>query len=300
MISLAGANESPAADAQGFSNPDPSKIQLGAVKAAVVDLDTGQTLYSKYADWITPIASITKLMTAMVVFDSDQSLTEMVEIPKPDRETRKNAYSRMRIGSRLKREDLVRLALMSSENLAAYTLAASYPGGVDAFVDQMNVKAKSLGMSNTQFVDASGLSVGNVSTAADLAKMVQAAAQYEKIRDYSTTRRFTARFKGPRYSLNYGNTNRLVHRKSWDINLSKTGYLTEAGRCLVMLSEFKGQPVAMVFLDAFGKLTPLGDAGRVKRWLTNGEGSRIAGAALRYQQSKAKEYPYRGEVASTD
>lgn len=291
VVSSAGAVQ-PAANASGaFLDADASKIQLGAVKAAVMDLDSGKVLYAKHADWISPIASITKVMTAIVVLDSQQSLNDWVVIPKPDLETRKNAYSRMRIGSKLKRGDLLRLALMSSENLAAYSLAASYPGGVKAFVDQMNAKAKSLGMANTQFADASGLSTNNLSTAEDLLKLIKAAAGYEKIREYSTTPRFTARFKGPRYALNYGNTNRLVHRQSWDIGLSKTGYLTEAGRCLVLLSEFEGRPVAMVLLDAFGKITPLGDAQRVKRWLTTGDSGRIAGAALAYEQSKAKEYP---------
>jgi len=274
-----------------FPNVDTAKIQLGAVKAAVMDLDSGKVLYSKHADWVTPIASITKVMTAMVVLDSQQGLNEWVVIPKSDRETRKNAYSRIRIGSKLTRSDLLRLALMSSENLAAYSLANSYPGGVEAFVNQMNAKAKSLGMMNTQFADASGLSTNNLSTAEDLLKMVKAAAEYEEIRKYSTTPRFTARFKSPRYSLNYGNTNRLVHRDSWDIGLSKTGYLSEAGRCLVLLSEVEGRPVAMVLLDAFGKVTPLGDAQRVKRWLTTGNSGHIAGAALAYEKSKAKEYP---------
>lgn len=269
---------------------DREKLQLGAVKAAIVDLESGNILFSKHSDWVTPIASITKLMTAMVVLDSDQPLNEWVEIPEPDRETRKNAYSRIRIGSKLKRGDLLRLALMSSENLAAYTLAHSYTGGKDAFIDAMNRKADALGMQNTRFVDPSGLSSANVSTAADLVKMVTAAAGYEKIREYSTTPRFTARFSKPRYSLGYGNTNRLVHRSSWEIGLSKTGYLTEAGRCLVMLSEFEGNQIAMVLLDAFGKLTPLGDAGRVKRWVTQGKSGSIAGAALRYEQQKAKEY----------
>ena len=269
---------------------DQNKLQLGAVKAAIVDIESGNVLFSKHSDWVTPIASITKLMTAMVVLDSDQSLNEWVEIPEPDRDTRKNAYSRIRIGSKLKRGDLLRLALMSSENLAAYTLAHSYTGGKDAFIDAMNRKADALGMEHTRFVDPSGLSSANVSTAADLVKMVIAAASYETIGEYSTTPRFTARFSNPRYSLSYGNTNRLVHRNSWEIGLSKTGYLTEAGRCLVLLSEFEGNQIGMVFLDAFGKLTPLGDAGRVKRWVTEGNSGRIAGAALRYEQQKAKEY----------
>ena len=223
---------------------------------------------------------------------SGQDLDEWIEIPKPDRETRKNAYSRIRIGSQLQRGNVLRLALMSSENLAAYTLAARYPGGVDAFVGQMNKTAASLGMSNTHFVDASGLSSGNVSTAEDLVKLIAAVSHYDKIREYSTTPRYTAHFRKPRYALGYGNTNRLVHRNSWDIELSKTGYITEAGRCLVLLSKLEGRDVAMVFLDAFGKQTPLGDAGRVKRWISTGDSGRIAGAALRYEQSKSKEYPY--------
>ena len=274
---------------------DTDRIQLGSVKAAIADMNSGDILYSKHADWVTPIASITKVMTAMVVLDSDQPLNEWVTIPEPDRETRKNAYSRIRIGSELKRTDLLRLALMSSENLAAYTLADSYTGGKEAFVAAMNRKATELGMKNTHFVDASGLSTSNVSTAGDLVKMVRAAANYETIREYSTTPNFTARFRKPRYSLAYGNTNRLVHRKSWDIELSKTGYLTEAGRCLVLLSEFEGNEVAIVLLDAFGKMTPLGDAGRVKRWITEGNSGSVAGAALRYEQSKAKEYAARVE-----
>ena len=275
------------------SETDPAApIKLGAVKAAIVELESGKTLYSKHSDWVTPIASITKLMTALVVMQSGQDLDEWIEIPKPDRETRKNAYSRIRIGSQLQRGNVLRLALMSSENLAAYTLAARYPGGVDAFVGQMNKTAASLGMSNTHFVDASGLSSGNVSTAEDLVKLIAAVSHYDKIREYSTTPRYTAHFRKPRYALGYGNTNRLVHRNSWDIELSKTGYITEAGRCLVLLSKLEGRDVAMVFLDAFGKQTPLGDAGRVKRWISTGDSGRIAGAALRYEQSKSKECPY--------
>ncbi len=256
----------------------------------MVELDNGNMLYSKHSDWQTPIASLTKLMTALVVIESGQDMDEWVVIPKPDRETRKNAYSRMRVGSALKRRDLLRLALMSSENLAAYTLAARFPGGVEAFVAEMNNKAQALGMHNTRYEDASGLSSGNLSTAADLVKLVEAVAKHDLIREYSTTPRYTARFRKPRYSLGYGNTNRLVHRNSWDIELSKTGYITEAGRCLIMVSKMDGRDVAVVLLDAFGKLTPLGDAGRVKRWLTTGNGGSVAGAALRYEQTKAKEY----------
>ncbi len=269
---------------------DESKISLGAVKAAVFDLDSGEMLYSKHADWVTPIASITKVMTALVVLESGQNFNEWLEIPKPDLETRKNAYSRIRVGSELKRRDLLKLALMSSENLAAYTLAYHHPGGVEAFVSDMNNKAKQLGMVDSTFVDPSGLSKLNLATASDLVKLLAAAAKHEQIQQYSTTSKFTASFRNPRYSLAYGNTNRLVRRNSWDISLSKTGYITEAGRCLVLLSKMEGKEIGMVFLDAFGKLTPLGDAVRVKRWITTGSAGYISGAAMRYAEDKAKEY----------
>ncbi|MGB3622623.1 MAG: D-alanyl-D-alanine endopeptidase [Ketobacter sp.] len=266
-------------------------LNLAAVKASVVELKSGKPLFAKHDDWIAPIASLTKLMTALVVLESGQSLEEWVEIPKPDRETSKNAYSRMRITSQLKRKDLLRIALMSSENLAAYTLAQSYPGGVTAFVIQMNVKAHELGMLDSTFVDASGLSVGNVSTAADMIKLTKAVAAKKIIGEYSTTPVFTARFRKPRYVLGYGNTNSLVHSSRWQVELSKTGYITEAGRCLVMVSKIEGKEVAMVFLDSFGKRTPLGDAGRVKRWIATGNGGKISGLALQYEQDKSKHYP---------
>ena len=264
---------------------------LGSVKAAVFDLESGELLFSKHADWVTPIASITKVMTALVLLESEQPLNAWLEIPKPDLETRKNAYSRMRIGSQLKRGDLLKLALMSSENLAAYTLAYHHPGGVEAFVADMNKKAKQLSMLHTTFVDPSGLSKLNLATASDLVKLLTAAAQHKEIQEYSTTSRYIAKFQNPRYSMTYGNTNRLTRRDKWDIMLSKTGYITEAGRCLVLLSKLDGKDIGMVFLDAFGKLTPLGDAARVKRWITTGSSGFISGAALRYSQAKAKEYP---------
>jgi D-alanyl-D-alanine endopeptidase (penicillin-binding protein 7) len=270
---------------------DTSKIMLGSVKAAVFDLESGEMLFSKHADWVTPIASITKVMTALVMLESEQSLNAWLEIPKPDLETLKNAYSRMRIGSQLKRSDLLKLALMSSENLAAYTLAYHHPGGVEAFVTDMNNKAKQLSMVDSSFVDPSGLSKLNIATASDLVKLLAAAAKHEEIQQYSTTSRYTARFQSPRYSLAYGNTNRLVRRNNWDITLSKTGYITEAGRCLVLMSKLDGKEIGMVFLDSFGKLTPLGDAARVKRWITTGNSGHISGAALRYAKDKSKEYP---------
>jgi D-alanyl-D-alanine endopeptidase (penicillin-binding protein 7) len=269
---------------------DDSKVMLGSVKAAVFDLKSGELLLSKHANWVTPIASITKVMTALVLLDSEQPMNAWLEIPEPDLKARKNAYSRMRIGSKLKRSNLLKIALMSSENLAAYTLAYHHPGGVVAFVAEMNNHAKKLSMADSTFVDPSGLSKLNVATASDLVKLLTAAAKHEEIQQYSTESRYTARFKSPRYSLAYGNTNRLVRRNNWDITLSKTGYITESGRCLVLMSKLEGKDIGMVFLDSFGKITPLGDAARVKRWITTGKAGHIAGAALRYAQDKSKEY----------
>lgn len=269
---------------------DISQVTLGSVKAAVYDPVSATMLYDKNADVQAPIASITKLMTAMVVMDSGQALEEKLTIRKVERESNNNGYSRIRIASQLSRRDLMRIMLMASENLAASNLADHYPGGFPAFVVAMNQKAQSLGMSQTHFADASGLSEKNLSTAADLVKMITAAAEYDLIREFSTTTGFTAQFSNPRYSLRYGNTNRLVHRGSWDIDLTKTGYLNAAGRCLVMITEVDGRDVVMVLLDSFGKLTPIGDAGRIKRWLTTGSGGTVAGAALNYERTKSATY----------
>jgi D-alanyl-D-alanine endopeptidase (penicillin-binding protein 7) len=273
-----------------FEHLDATRVTLGSVKAAIVDARSGAPLYSKNADVQAPVASITKLMTAMVVLDGGQPLNEMLTIQKVERESDNNGYSRMRIGSRLSRGDLLRVMLMASENLAASNLAVHYPGGFKAFVAAMNQKALALGMTRSRFADASGLSVNNLSTAADLVKMVSAANQYELIREFSTTGGFTARFDNPRYTLRYGNTNRLVHRSSWNIGISKTGYLNEAGRCLVMTTTVEGREVIMVLLDSFGKLTPIGDAGRIKRWLTTGASGTVAGAALNYERTKSASY----------
>ena len=276
-------------DFGGASKLDEDHIQLASVKAAVFDPASGSMLYAKNANVPGPIASITKLMTAMVVLDGGQALDELLTIEKVERESNNNGYSRIRLGSQLSRGDLMLLALMASENLAASNLALHYPGGINRFVAAMNAKAEQLGMTNTVFVDACGLSEKNQSTAADLVKMVTAASRYPEIRKFTTTRQFTATFHNPRYHLSFGNTNRLIHRQSWDVTVSKTGYLDEAGRCLVMITEIEGKEVAMVLLDSFGKLSPIGDAGRVKRWLTTGDGGRVAGAALRYERDKTKQ-----------
>jgi len=259
-------------------------IMLASVHAVVGSLDSEEVLFAKRQDTPVPIASITKLMTAMVVLDEGQPLDEWLPIVKRKKTHGKNAYSRLRIGSEARRDLLLRLTLMSSENLAAYSLAHHYPGGVEAFVRAMNAKAAKLGMGDSRFDDPSGLSTGNRSTAADLLKMVRAAHGYERIREHSTTYQYTASFRKPRHSMAYGNTNPLTASSRWEVDLSKTGYLNEAGRCLVMVTEIEEQPIVMVLLNSFGTRTPLGDAGRVRRWLQTGSSGEVAAAAMEYER----------------
>lgn len=277
------------ASGSSFNDLDISNLELASVHAAVMDLETGEVLHGKFPDTTAPIASITKVMTALVILESGQPLDEYVTIVERDRPAPVNAYSRIRIGSEATREDLVRIALMASENLAAHVLARQYPGGFDAFVQAMNEKARELGMASTEFVDPSGLSSDNRSTAADLTRLLNAAWEHELLRELSTTRYHTVHFRSPRYQLRYGNTNVLVHRQRWDLGLTKTGYLNDAGRCLMMAAEIDGRPVGIVLLNSFGKRTPLGDAGRVRRWLTTGHSGSVAGPAQRYEQQQVNE-----------
>lgn len=265
-------------------------LQLASVNAAVAYANGDGLVYAKNADRPVPIASVTKLMTALVVMESGQSLNEWLEFKKRHTPAAANAYTRIRIGSELQRGNMLRIALMSSENFAAYTLARHYPGGYDAFVAAMNSKARELGMEHTTFVDPTGLSAENQASASDLVKLVVAANKHPEIRDYSTTRYFTARFREPRYRLRFGNTNALVHRQSWGVNISKTGYLSEAGRCLVMLQEVEGKQLVTVLLDSLGTRSPMGDAGRIRRWLDTGNGGSVAAAARNYARQKNKAY----------
>lgn len=274
----------------GQAQPDPATLELASVQAAVADLASGELLFTKHAERQVPIASVTKLMTAVVVLDSGAPLDEWLTIVPRAERAPANAYSRIRIGSELRRADLLRITLMASENQAAYVLSRHHPGGRNAFVATMNDKAAELGMHSSQFVDASGLSAQNLSTAADLLRLLAAAMDYELIRDYTRTPSYTAQFRNPRYTLQYGNTNLLVHRESWDIALSKTGYLQVAGRCLAMVAHIDDRPVAMVLLDSLGTRTPLGDAGRVGRWLRTGQGGSVAVAARDYERQRQREY----------
>ncbi len=266
------------------------KLKLASVSALAMDAESGQLLYQKHANLRMPIASLTKVMTAMVVLDSGQSLKEKIRFTERDRESINHYFSRIRVGSELPRGELLRIALMSSENLAAAALANNYPGGEAQFVAAMNNKAAELGMRNTRFVDSSGLSPKNIATALDLAKMVAAAAKYPEIQQYSTTPVHTAEFNRPRYRLAYVNTNPLLRYQRWEADLSKTGYLDLAGRCLVMQTEVGDRQVVMVMLDSFGKSSPVGDAGRIKRWLESGSSGRVASAAQNYQRNKLAGY----------
>jgi D-alanyl-D-alanine endopeptidase (penicillin-binding protein 7) len=242
-------------------------LDLRSSVAMVVDQQTGETLFSKNAQAVLPIASITKLMTALVVLDANLSLADPVEVSELDIDTEKGSRSRLRPGTRLSRGEMLQLALMSSENRAAHALGRHYPGGMPAFVAAMNAKARQLGMTDTSFVEPTGLSSSNVSNARDLARLVVAAAQYPLVRQFSTANGLTVD-TGVRM-LNFHNTNRLISNPTWEIGLQKTGYISEAGSCLVMHTNIDGRPVVMVLLDANGKLSRFGDAERIRQWLEN-------------------------------
>lgn len=270
-----------------FEQRDAASLALASVHAHVVALDTGETLYAKHSETAAPIASITKLMTALIVLESGADLDEWLPILERDRAAPANAWSRLRIGSEARRRDLLRIALMSSENLAAHLLGRHHPAGYEDFVQVMNDRARELGMTATRFVDTTGLSSENTSTAADLTRLLAETWKHPLLREYSVTPNFQVQFRNPGHSLPYGNTNRLTRNGRWDVDLSKTGYLNAAGRCLVMVTEIDSRPVAVVLLNSFGTHTPLGDAGRIRRWLETGDGGRIAGPALEYERRHA-------------
>jgi len=242
-------------------------LTLKSRAALIFDAQQGHAIYSKNTDTIMPIASITKLMTAMVVLDAQLPLAEEITIDSADIDVLKNTRSRLKVGSSLTRQQLLRLALMSSENRAAAALGRAYPGGIEAFVSAMNNKAFELGMGNSRFVDSTGLSSSNVSTARDLVKMVEAAHFYEEIRDFSTTTSHALDSPDYRRGLKYTNSNNLVSNGQWQIGVSKTGFLSAAGRCLVMQANITGKPVIIVLLDSNGKKTRIGDAIRIKQWM---------------------------------
>ena len=244
---------------------EPVHLAVQSGSALVVPQDGGEPLYEKNANAVVPIASITKLMTAMVVLDSMPNLQAPITITDEDVDYLRGSRSRLGVGTVITRETALLLALMSSENRAANSLARHYPGGLQAFVAAMNRKAMSLGMGNSHFEDPTGLNSNNVSTAFDLARMVAAAHHYPLIREFSTTPGARAEVKGR--ELDFHNTNQLVSSPTWEIGLSKTGYIQEAGKCLVMQARVADKPVVIVLLDSAGKQTRIGDANRIKRWM---------------------------------
>ncbi|MGY4107314.1 D-alanyl-D-alanine endopeptidase [Aeromonas encheleia] len=263
LCGLAGLLGLPAA----LAAPNPANLKLQSGSALVMDVNTGKMLYQKNATRVRPIASLTKLMTALVVLDARQSLSQTLTVDQNDRDNIKHTYSRVRFGTKVTRRDALHLALMSSENRMASALARHYPGGRSAFIRAMNNKAKQLGMRNSRFYDSTGLSTRNVSTAQDLARLISAAYRQPLIRQFTQDTNMEMRFMAPAYSLMFNNTNPLVKNPDWDVRLSKTGFTDEAGRCLLMRAKPDRQELAIVLLNSVGKRTPIGDANRIRKWL---------------------------------
>ena len=241
-------------------------LELKSGVALVLDQDTNEVLFSKNSQAVLPIASLTKLMTAVVVTEANLRLDEPITITDDDIDTEKFSRSRLKVGTTLPREDMLHLALMSSENRAAHALGRTYPGGLGAFVAAMNEKAHALGMNDTHYVEPTGQSSLNQSSARDLATLVKTAHEHQIIRELSTSQEYAVEV-GNR-AVQFRNTNGLVKSPAWDIGLQKTGYISEAGRCLVMQATMAGRQLIMVFLDSAGKYSRIGDAERVRRWVT--------------------------------
>jgi len=251
-------------------------LNLKSTSVLVKTQDGDRVLFAKNGDAVVPIASITKLMTAIVVLDAWLPPGELIAISKDDKDGLKGTQSRLQVGMKITRDDLLRLALMASENRAAAALARAYPGGASAFVAAMNQKAVELGMRKTRFVDGTGLSSANVSSARDLARLVSAAYRQPLIREYTTQIDHTVMLpRGGR--IGFRNSNRLVKNPGWEIGLSKTGYISEAGRCLVMQARIASTPVVIVLLDSWGKLTRVADANRIKKWIESNTSRQPAG-----------------------
>ena len=250
----------------GFAQAQPQKVvYLRSSAVMVQDAETGEVVINKNSEAVVPIASITKLMSAMVLLDRGLDLEQRIVVSREDLDRKKGTRSRLMPGTVLTRDELLLLALMASENRAAAALGRTYPGGIPAFVKAMNEKAAELGMSDSRFVDPTGLSPANVASPRDLVKLVRAAHGYPLIREYSTRDRAIVKaFNRP---LRFVNTNNLVRNSHWDIELSKTGYISEAGRCLVMHVRVASKDLIVVLLDSWGKQSRIGDANRIRKWL---------------------------------
>jgi serine-type D-Ala-D-Ala endopeptidase (penicillin-binding protein 7) len=279
-------------------NRDPANLHLASGSAMITDLQSGQVLYSSNPDVVVPIASVTKLMTAMVTLDAKLPMDEMVKVDISQTAEMKGVFSRVKLGSELNRHDMLLITLMSSENRAAASLAHSYPGGYAAFIKAMNAKAKALGMSHTVYMEPTGLSVFNVSTARDLTKLALAARNYPMLRELSTTPEKTVTFRKPTYTLGFSNTDHLVRKSNWDIKLTKTGFTNQAGHCLVLLTSMANRQVSVVILDAFGKYTHFADASRMRLWMETGKSGPAPEVALQYKKEKNLVMKQKGLQAS--
>lgn len=246
-------------------------LDLRSSVALVIDQDTREVLFRKNDQAVLPIASLTKLMTGLVISEARLPMSEMITITQADVDTEKGSSSRLAVGTVLSRGDLLHLALMSSENRAAHALGRTFPGGLDVFVSRMNARAHALGMVDTRYVEPTGLSSRNQSSANDLAVLVGAAYKEPVLRELSTSH--GREIEVGRRTLQYNNTNRLVKSADWDIGLQKTGYISEAGQCLVMQAQVAGRKLIMVFLDSAGKLSRIADAERVRRWVEKSSGA---------------------------
>ncbi|ENM5764964.1 D-alanyl-D-alanine endopeptidase [Vibrio mimicus] len=265
------------------------KQELAANSALVIDLKTNEVIYSSNPDAVRPIASVTKLMTAIVTLDAKLPMETKLPITIQEAREMKGVHSRVRIGSEISRKDMLLLTLMSSENRAAASLAHHYPGGYKAFIKAMNSKAKALGMKNTRFVEPTGLSEKNVSSARDLVLLLKASKKYPMLGQLSATEKKTVTFAKPRYSLDFRNTNRLVFNDNWKIDLTKTGFTNAAGHCLVMRTQMGKRQVAFVVLDTKGKLSPVGDANRLRTWLETGKVTPLPADAKHYKKQRNQE-----------
>jgi D-alanyl-D-alanine endopeptidase (penicillin-binding protein 7) len=259
---------------ESFQSKSPSlyvknskSLKVRSLKAIVVNQKTGEVIYQKKADAKASIASLTKLMTAMVVLDSGMDLNKKITLTKADIDRVKRTTSRLPIGAKLSRYELLKAALISSDNRAAFALSRSYPSGRKGFINAMNVKAIQLGMQKSQFRDPTGLDKRNISTAKDLLKLVRAAYQYSVIRELTTTPSESIKIGNKRKSIGFNNTNPLVRKGVWDIGLSKTGFIREAGRCLVLQTVIDGEPIIIVLLNSYGKLTRFADVKRIRNWM---------------------------------
>ena len=279
---------------------DTSKLQVASGSTMLLDLQTDKVIYSNNPDVIRPIASVTKLMTGLIVLEARQSMDEIISVSISDTPEMKGVFSRVKLKSELNRKDMLLIALMSSENRAAASLAHHYPGGYGAFIAAMNAKAKALGMTSTRFVEPTGLSIYNVSTARDLTKLLQASRKYPMLSELSTTKSKTVVFRKPNYALGFRNTNHLIHKASWDIAVTKTGFTNKAGHCLVLVTSMGNRPVALVILDAFGKYTHFADASRIRKWVETGTSGSAPNVALRYKADKTPKNRQSGVAQATE